>query len=54
MKPTITTPALVVASAPTTGQSTKARVLFQTLLASANKSIYITTPYFLPDTSARK
>ena len=53
MKPAIKTPALVVASAPTTGQSTKARVLFQTLLASANKSIYITTPYFLPDSSAR-
>jgi cardiolipin synthase len=53
MKPAIKTPALVVASAPTTGQSTKARVLFQTLLAAASKSIYITTPYFLPDSSAR-
>jgi cardiolipin synthase len=53
MRPAIKTPALVVASAPTTGQSTKARVLFQTLLAAASKSIYITTPYFLPDTSAR-
>jgi cardiolipin synthase A/B len=53
MKPAIRIPALVVASAPTTGKSTKARVLFQTLLASANKSIYITTPYYLPDTSAR-
>ncbi|HYP07312.1 MAG TPA: phospholipase D-like domain-containing protein [Bryobacteraceae bacterium] len=53
VKPAIRTPALVVASAPTTGLSTKARVLFQTLLASATKSIYITTPYFLPDKSAR-
>ena len=53
MKPAIRTPALVVASAPTTGKSTKARILFQTLLASANKSIYITTPYYLPDSSAR-
>jgi cardiolipin synthase len=53
MRPAIHTPALVVGSAPTTGKSTKARVLFQTLLASANKSIYITTPYFLPDSSAR-
>ena len=53
VKPVITTPALVVGSAPTTGASTKARVLFQTLLNSANKSIYITTPYFLPDSSAR-
>jgi cardiolipin synthase A/B len=46
------TTSMVVGSAPTTGQSTTARVLFQTLLASANKSIYITTPYFLPDNSA--
>jgi cardiolipin synthase len=53
MRPSIRTPALVVGSAPTTGKSTKARVLFQTLLASARKSIYITTPYFLPDSSAR-
>jgi cardiolipin synthase A/B len=53
MRPAIKAPALVVASAPTTGESTKARVLFQTLLAAASKSIYITTPYFLPDTSAR-
>ena len=28
-------------------------MLFQTLLASARKSIHITTPYFLPDSSAR-
>jgi cardiolipin synthase len=46
------TTAMVVGSSPTTGQSTTARVLFQTLLSSANKSIYITTPYFLPDNSA--
>jgi cardiolipin synthase A/B len=53
IKSSIKKPALVVSSAPTTGQSTKARVLFQTLLASAKKSIYITTPYYLPDASAR-
>jgi cardiolipin synthase len=46
------TTAMVVGSAPTTGKSTNARVLFQTLLSSANKTIYITTPYFLPDRSA--
>jgi cardiolipin synthase len=45
--------AMVVGSAPTAGKGTTARVLFQTLLASARKSIYITTPYFLPDNSAR-
>ena len=44
--------ALVVNSMPSMGGSTRARILFQTLLASAKKSIYITTPYFLPDRSA--
>ena len=43
--------ALIVRSSPTTGRSTTARVLFQTLMASATKRIYITTPYFLPDKS---
>jgi cardiolipin synthase A/B len=45
--------AIVVDSSPSTGGSTRARILFQALLASARKSIYITTPYFLPDRSAR-
>lgn len=45
--------AMVVRSSPTTGRSTSARVLFQTLMASARKRIYITTPYFLPDDSVR-
>jgi cardiolipin synthase len=44
---------LVVDSAPGAGGSTRARILFQTLLASAQKSIHITTPYFLPDRSVR-
>jgi cardiolipin synthase len=43
--------ALVVNSTPTTGGSTRARVLFQLLLASAKESISITSPYFLPDKS---
>ena len=43
--------ALVVNSTPTVGGSTRARVLFQLLLASARHSIDITTPYFLPDKS---
>lgn len=46
------TPTLVVDSTPSAGRSTRARMLFQTLLASARKSIRITTPYFLPDQSA--
>ncbi len=43
----------VVASTPH-GGGTNARVLFQALLKSAQKSIRITTPYFLPDRSARR
>jgi len=42
---------LVVSSSPTSGGMTRARILFQLLLASAKKSIHITTPYFLPDKS---
>src|SRR4029079_6160537 len=38
--------AMVVNSSPSIGGSTRARMLFQTLLASAQKSIAITTPYF--------
>ncbi|HSB12746.1 MAG TPA: phospholipase D-like domain-containing protein [Blastocatellia bacterium] len=45
---------LVVDSSPSVGESTRARFLFQTLLASARESIYIATPYFLPDRSARE
>lgn len=45
------TVALVVNSTSTVGGSTRARVLFQLLLASAKRSISITTPYFLPDKS---
>ena len=40
---------LVVNSTPTVGGSTRARILFQLLLASAKRSISVTTPYFLPD-----
>jgi cardiolipin synthase A/B len=43
------TVAMVINSTPTPGGSTRARVLFQMLLASAKRSISITTPYFLPD-----
>ncbi|HEY0378277.1 MAG TPA: phospholipase D-like domain-containing protein [Pyrinomonadaceae bacterium] len=46
--------ALVVDSSPGSGGSTRARILYQTLLASARESIHITTPYFLPDRSARR
>ena len=42
---------MVINSTPTVGGSTRARVLFQLLLASAKRTISITTPYFLPDKS---
>ncbi|MEO6829430.1 MAG: phosphatidylserine/phosphatidylglycerophosphate/cardiolipin synthase family protein [Acidobacteriaceae bacterium] len=45
-------PTLVVSSTPRSGGTT-ARILFQALIKSAKKSICITTPYFLPDHSAR-
>jgi cardiolipin synthase len=45
---------MIVDSSPSAGRGTRARILFQTLLASAQKSIHITTPYFLPDLSARR
>ena len=44
---------MVVRSTPS-GRSARNRMLFQTLLASAKRSIHITTPYFLPDGSARE
>jgi cardiolipin synthase len=44
---------LIIDSSPSVGLSTRARMLFQSLLASACESIFITTPYFLPDRSVR-
>jgi cardiolipin synthase A/B len=41
--------ALVVNSAPSEGRSTRARTLFQILVASARQSIRIASPYFIPD-----
>jgi cardiolipin synthase len=46
-------PGLVVNSAPSAGRATRGRILFQTLLAASRQSIHITTPYFIPDRSAR-
>jgi cardiolipin synthase len=46
--------AMVIDSSPTAGRSTRARMLFQTLIACAGRSIHITTPYFLPDRGARE
>jgi cardiolipin synthase len=47
------TEGLVVCSSPTTGRSTRNRMLYQTLLASAQQSIHITSPYFIPDAGVR-
>jgi cardiolipin synthase len=46
--------ALAIGSSPSEGGSTRARVLFQVLIASAKNDIAITTPYFVPDESLRK
>jgi cardiolipin synthase len=46
-------PSLVVASTPA-GGATQARILFQLLISSARKCIYISSPYFLPSGSARR
>ncbi len=45
------TSVLVVNSTPSGGGSTRARILMQMLISSARRSIHITTPYFLPDSS---
>lgn len=44
---------MVVNSSPSAGRSTHARMLYQMLLAAAEESVLVTTPYFLPDKSAR-
>ncbi len=44
---------LVVGSTPSAG-ATQARILFQLLISSARKCIYISSPYFLPSASARR
>jgi cardiolipin synthase len=40
---------VVVNSTPSAGRSTRARMLFQILIAAARESVEITSPYFLPD-----
>jgi cardiolipin synthase len=46
-------PALVVNSPAGASKSTRARMLFQTLIAAARSTVYLQTPYFLPDVSFR-
>jgi cardiolipin synthase len=45
---------IVVNTSPTRGGSARARMLFQMLIHSAKERIEISTPYFLPDTNARR
>ncbi len=45
---------MVVISTPSAARSTRARVLFQVLLASAKKTIHLNSPYFVPDRSAQR
>ena len=45
---------VVIISTPSAARTTRARVLYQILLASARKTISINSPYFLPDRAARK
>lgn len=45
---------IVVGSTPTSGRSTRARVLVQFLLATARESIDLCTPYFIPDLGIRR
>lgn len=46
--------AMVIDSTPSYGRATRARMVFQILIATAIGSIHITTPYFLPDRGARQ
>ena len=43
--------AMIINSAPSAGGSTRARILFQSMISAARRSICITSPYFLPDSS---
>jgi cardiolipin synthase A/B len=44
----------LVQSTPTEARATRARLLLQTLIASARQSVRIQTPYFVPDRNARR
>jgi len=46
--------AIVINSTPSFGRSSRARMLFQMLIATSRQQIHITTPYFLPDIGMRR
>jgi cardiolipin synthase A/B len=45
--------AMVINSTPSAGRATRARMVFQILISTAQHRIHITTPYFLPDRGVR-
>jgi cardiolipin synthase len=45
---------MIIASPASASSSSRARMLMQLLVASAQKTIYISTPYFLPDVDLRR
>jgi cardiolipin synthase len=45
---------LVVISTPSAARATRARILFQVLLAASRRSIDVQSPYFLPDRGIRR
>lgn len=47
-------PAMIVASPASASSSSRSRMLMQLLVASARKTIYVCTPYFLPDVDLRR
>ena len=47
-------PSITIGSSPTGGRATRARILFQVLVAAARKTIMINSPYFLPDKAMRR
>ena len=47
-------PCFVVGSTPSAGGSSRARILYQFFVESAEKSIFINNPYFIPDEDLRQ
>jgi cardiolipin synthase len=45
---------MIIASPASSSSSSRARMMMQLLVASARKTIYISTPYFLPDVDLRR
>jgi cardiolipin synthase len=46
--------AMIINSTPSSARGTRARMLFQMLMAASRTTIHITSPYFLPDAGVRR